>query len=192
MTVRANAALDLLLVSNCQKVPIIYHYFLSQSFSGETAALPAVQSYLWGRIKASNHQSLLTYPSFQGQLKQSGCGFIVVRKSTYAGSVLPGCCPTVGLEGCICLLFLYLQNLALCSPLPGLSLVLTQKRRLSFIDFWALKSSGTDAGRSVWRGCLHCANGFCVVFVQKPRVPLPGQCFQGWQHPHLGHADGQV
>lgn len=52
MTVRANAALDLLLVSNCQKVPIIYHYFLSQSFSGETAALPAVQRYLWGRIKA--------------------------------------------------------------------------------------------------------------------------------------------
>jgi len=83
MTVRANAALDLLLVSNCQKVPIIYHYFLSQSSSGETAALPAVQRYLWGRIKASNHQSLLTYPSFQGQLKQSGCGFIVVRKSTF-------------------------------------------------------------------------------------------------------------
>jgi len=31
-----------------------------------------------------------------------------------------------------------------------------------------------------------------LLFAQKPGVPLPGKCLQGWQRPHLGHADGQV
>lgn len=34
-------------------------------------------------------------------------------------------------------------------PLPSLSLVFSQKRKLSFIDFWILESSGADGGGAV-------------------------------------------
>lgn len=75
-------------VSNCQKVIIKHQYFLPQGSSGErNCSTSSSRGMSLEEDKGPNHQSLLTYSSFQSYLKKFGRGFIGVSKSTFLSAL---------------------------------------------------------------------------------------------------------